>query len=159
MSVLSIDPGLWKTGCALWSGDGQRLRAWTQRQGKSQKKGPALWRRMALSICEETPSVLAIEIMQVDKRSKGKERDLFSLSGVIGAVVMRFPDAKIVAYTPAQWKGSVPKHVMQARLEKRLTPEELKAICAKSTHDTWDAVGIGAKYWADQGHARWKPQR
>jgi RNase H-fold protein (predicted Holliday junction resolvase) len=30
-TVLSIDPGLRKCGCALWSPDGTLLRAWTAR--------------------------------------------------------------------------------------------------------------------------------
>ena len=99
MTVLSVDPGLWKTGCALWSSEGQLLKAWTQRQGKSSEVGPTLWRRMALSIKEE-PCVLVIEVMQVDGRTRGKEKDLFSLSGVIGAISVRFSSAKIVPTPP-----------------------------------------------------------
>tara|TARA_Y100000310_G_scaffold343744_1_gene452814 strand:+ start:4197 stop:4541 length:345 start_codon:yes stop_codon:yes gene_type:complete len=114
---------------------------------------------MALSICEVEPVVVVLEVMQVDKRSRGKEKDLFALSGVVGAIAMRFPQAEIVAYTPVQWKGSVPKHVMQDRLSKRLTPTELEAIASRATHDAWDAIGIGAKYWSERGHTRWKLQR
>ncbi len=158
MTVLSVDPGLWKTGCALWSSEGQLLRAWTQRQGKCSEVGPTLWRRMALSIKEE-PCVLVIEVMQVDGRTRGKEKDLFSLSGVIGAISVRFSSAKIVSYTPTQWKGSLPKDIMRERVKKRLTSAELTAIAPKATHDAWDAIGIGAKYWNELGHMRWKRSR
>ena len=102
MTVLSVDPGLWKSGCAVWTSDGTLVRAWTQRQPTSTQSGSSLWRRMALSICEVEPAVVVLEVMQVDKRSRGKEKDLFALSGVVGAIAMRFPQAEIVAYTPVQ---------------------------------------------------------
>lgn len=159
MSVLSIDPGLWKSGCALWTADGRLKKAWTARH--DQGKGPEAWRSMASTIAEAAgrPTVVVCEVMQIDARSKGKEANLLQLSGVVGAVAMRFSKAKIVGYRPQQWKNTMPKRVSHARLKDRLSPAELASIEKRSTHDTWDAIGIGAYYFRTLGESRWLPRR
>jgi hypothetical protein len=144
---LSVDPGLWKTGCATWTESGELISAWTARHKRETIPPVEAWRRMAQAVeVPEEPTVLVIEIMQVDGRTRGKEKGLFSLSGVIGALAMRFRDIPIISYTPREWKGSVPKALMKMRLEDGLTEAERARVCSKATHDAWDAVGIGAKH-------------
>jgi hypothetical protein len=155
MAWLSIDPGVWKSGCALWSEGGELLRAWTARHRRGPMSEPEAWRRMALAVEVEEPlSALAVEVMQADGRTRGKERALFSVSGVVGSLATRFSPAPVSAYTPREWKGSVPKDVMQRRLAAKLTAAELSRVCARATHDAWDAIGIGARHMG--GVSRWR---
>lgn len=116
---------------------------------------------MAEAIAETAgrPATVVCETMQIDARSRGKEHNLLQLSGVVGAVAMRFSNARIVGYTPQQWKSSVPKRVAHGRLKSRLTPTELASIEKRSTHDAWDAIGIGAYYFRTLGESRWLPRR
>jgi len=116
---------------------------------------------MAAAIAEEKcrPSTLVVEVMQVDRRTRGKEESLFALSGVVGAVVTLFPKAEVVSYRPSQWKGQAPKSVSKDRIKRRLTQKELLSVDRKATHDAWDAIGIGAYYLATQGHERWRKRR
>jgi len=145
--VLSVDPGLWKTGCALWTEQGALIRGWTVKRPKDGSDGADGWRRMALAIDVDSPAVLVLERMQVDGRTRGKERGMFDLCGVLGAVSMRYKNAQVVCYTPRQWKGTVPKKIMRGRIEGRLTEEERALVDPKATHDAWDAIGIGQHYF------------
>jgi hypothetical protein len=154
--VLSVDPGLWKSGCALWDNRGMLLRAWTARHKKVKgQEGPVVWRKMALAI-DADPTVLVMERMQVDGRTRGREKGLLELSGVVGALSLRFGEVEVVSYTPNQWKGNLPKTTMQARLQSKLLPEELAVVCPRATHDAWDAIGIGAYYFRTEGVNRWQ---
>jgi hypothetical protein len=46
------------------------------------------------------------------------------------------------ALYPSEWKGQVPKDVMNERVLKRLSVKEHEALVS-SDHNTLDAVGIG----------------
>lgn len=155
-TVLSIDPGLRKCGCALWFPDGTLMRAWTARV-KSSGRGPEAWTAMveAVKISPDI-SVLVCEQMQVYNERRQNADDLLELTGVLGALAWRFKGAKKFGYKPAEWKGQLPKRVMKARLEDRLTSEELDRVAKKCTHDAWDAIGIGAYYFRKEGVERWQ---
>ena len=158
-TVLSIDPGLRKCGCALWSPDGTLLRAWTAR-ARGSSRGPAMWVKMVNAIkLSPDISVLVVEQMQVYQDRKTNADDLLELTGVLGALSWRFKGAKLVGYKPAEWKKQAPKKVVHARLKARLSPEELKSVEKKATHDAWDAIGIGAYYFRKQGVDRWRRSR
>jgi Holliday junction resolvasome RuvABC endonuclease subunit len=155
VDVLSIDPGLRKCGCATWTAGGELIAAWTARcSGRT--RGPEAWRAIARAVVAPPPRVVAIETMQVDGRTRGKEKGILELSGVVGVLTARFWDSEVAAYTPRQWKGNVPKEVMRARLRSRLTPAEMSRIDSRATHDAWDAIGIGAYYFRQQGESRWQ---
>lgn len=158
-TVLSIDPGLRKCGCALWSPDGTLLRAWTAR-ARGSGRGPAAWVKMVAAIkLSPDISVLVCEQMQVYQDKRTNADDLLELTGVLGALVWRFKGAKLQGYRPAEWKGQVPKHVLRKRIEKRLTDKEQACVENKATHDAWDAIGIGAYYFRKQGVDRWRRSR
>ncbi len=158
-TVLSIDPGLRKCGCALWSPDGTLLRAWTAR-ARGSGRGPAVWVRMvnAIKIAPDI-SVLVCEQMQVYRDKTANADDLLELTGVLGALAWRFKGAKIKGYRPAEWKGQVPKHISRKRLQSRLTDKEKCNVASNATHDAWDAIGIGAYYFRKQGIDRWRRSR
>ena len=160
-AVLSVDPGLWKSGCAVWAEDGTLLSAWTEKHAVGDG-GPVTWRAMAQAIQRKTPSVKVVvcQVMQMDSRSKGKEKALLQLSGVVGAVAVAYSEAEVLAFAPREWKGSVPKHVCHKRLQERLTDSEMGRLSDKClTHDAWDAIGIGAYYFRTLGIPRWQLKR
>jgi len=158
-TVLSIDPGLRKCGCALWSPNGTLRRAWTAR-ARGSARGPMAWVKMvdAIKIAPDI-SVLVCEQMQVYSERRENADDLLELTGVLGALAWRFKGAEMRGFKPAEWKGQVPKHVMQARLKKRLTSAELKVMAKNCTHDAWDAIGIGAYHFRKEGVERWRQKR
>ena len=158
-TVLSIDPGLRKCGCALWSPDGTLRRAWTAKV-KGKGRGPAAWSKMVGAIyLSPDISVLVCEQMQVYREQRTNADDLLELTGVLGALSWRFRSSEMYGFKPGEWKGQVPKHVMQKRLEKRQTKEELDQVEKGCTHDAWDAIGIGAFYFRRQGIERWQLKR
>jgi|TARA_R100001086_G_scaffold238196_1_gene162791 Holliday junction resolvasome RuvABC endonuclease subunit len=155
-TVLSIDPGLRKCGCAIWTPDGTLLRAWTA-TSKGGTRGPTAWVNMVDSIkVTQDISVLVCEQMQVYRDKTTNADDLLELTGVLGALTWRFKGAKLQGYKPAEWKKQTPKRVVHARLKSRLSDGELKCVQPKATHDAWDAIGIGAFYFRKQGVERWQ---
>ncbi len=78
-------------------------------------------------------------------KSKGDPNDLISVALVVGAVL--FESCAVYGWgsqtvLPARWKGSVPKRITKARLQKELAPEEAEKV-RWSNHDIVDAVAIG----------------
>lgn len=157
-SLLALDPGLRVSGVSVWH-DG-RLKWAGLVRGADTGRGAPAWREMANSVGYQMRAVLswvntgwhldkvAVELMQSydAKHQAGDQNDLIELAGVAGAVVGLFADASAVSYTPREHKGQVPKEVHNARVQKKLTPEERAAVeeCAPSLmHNVWDAVGIG----------------
>lgn len=60
------------------------------------------------------------------------------------------PQAILTEVEPATWKGQIPKAVHSARMQKVLSPAEMRAIIIGSQyvadslqHNIWDAVGLG----------------
>ena len=159
-TVLSIDPGLRKCGCALWCADGTLRRAWTARAPAGTGRGLEAWVKMVGAIkIAPTINTLVVEQMQIYRDKKTSADDLLELTGVLGSIAWRFSGATKHGYKPAEWKGQVPKRVMRDRLKKRLTAEELLTVDGKCTHDTWDAIGIGAYYFRKKGVERWQRRR
>jgi len=96
------------------------------------------------------PELLVTEFVseypQVYARGPGDPADLIELAGVVGAVGYAIRSMKSSSYLPRSWKGQVPKDVMCARIEGRLSPEEKAAIrpCPTSLrHNVLDAIGVG----------------
>jgi hypothetical protein len=87
----------------------------------------------------------------VHSRAKGDPNDLITLALVAGAIAggMRTSRTKllVVEYRPAEWKGQVPKHVMEKRVKRSLAEHEHERVQLPSAgalaHNVWDAIGIG----------------
>jgi hypothetical protein len=155
--ILSFDPGLRKAGCALWDFDGNLVRAWTVRQRNRKLTDLPAWTRLVGQIKLESPvKVLVSEMAQIYARNRRTNPEgLLQITGVIGALAWRFRDAELYCYRPREWKGQIPKGVMQARLESALSREELGRVEKGATHDTWDAIGIGVFHLRKWGIGKW----
>ena len=147
MYLLSIDPGLSKCGVAYFDRAGRLVRAYCARRPRDceSPRGPIAWGYMAKAIDFENVGALVIEQMQVDTRTRGKERDLLEVCGVVGVLIGVATAARIPvhAYKPRTWKGNTPKTVTQARALDALTKEEKARINPNATHDTYDAIALG----------------
>lgn len=93
---------------------------------------------------------LILELPQVYQRgiSRGDPNDLIQLAALVGTIQARFRVATTV-YLPREWKGQVPKEIIEARAKGNLSASELSKVevPAKSlAHNVWDAVGLGLVY-------------
>ena len=155
--TLAIDPGLRGSGVSVFSAD-SLVRAAYVKSPNQADRGPYAWRDMAeairlwLSMQEYeygAPNALVMELQQVyaTRFQKGNQDDLLQLAGVNGAISYAFRGIpEVFSYLPRVWKGTVKKEVMTARIESKLSPEELAGIepCAVSLrHNVIDAVGLG----------------
>lgn len=152
---LSIDPGKWDCGAALWDSDGQLISASLVKNlisATCRAERVEIWRGMARGVrawadCQDPDLIL--EIPQVDLRTRGaaKITPLFDLSGVQGAIACMWPNARILwSPTPSEWKGQLPKEISQARVDARLSAGERDLIAwpAKSLrHNVYDALHLG----------------
>lgn len=123
MIALGIDPDSKDMSFATWGPQGPIDAQVAHVVGAaSNYQMLAVLANTALLWCDDA-KVVAIEGQQIDRR-KARPRDLFKLAHMTGAVALRvrqsLPDAKIIVPTPKEWKGSVAKHAMQARLYAEL---------------------------------------
>lgn len=157
MSVLiSVDPGKFLCGLAVFQ-DGKLVHAKLVESSKAMGSGPAVWVAMADAVKQTVEatelgvSTVVVEVMQVYKAGlqKGDPGDLIEVAGVSGAVCMAFPWAKThMGFKPAQWKGQLPKAVMEKRIKEALSTTEIGRITKCSAalrHNVWDGIGIGLK--------------
>lgn len=95
---------------------------------------------------------LVIEYPQQYARSPAPRESVQRLVGVIGSLVSQFHQktgglgVKVTTYKPREWKGQVPKEVMQNRILKRLSDQEFDRIPKMSrtrVSHVYDAIGIG----------------
>ncbi len=147
MSLLSVDPGLNGCGAAYWTDDSKL--AWATYVKNPNKDGE--WYAMTaavVTLCPEATS-LTIEVPQVyvRTRAKGDSNDLISLAVLCGCFIAHFGgDFTYKVYKPFDWKGQVPKDIMEERTRVKLAPEEMARIKMppKSlAHNMWDAVALG----------------
>lgn len=166
--ILSIDPGLHACGCALWDTVSANDLIWAglvknryDAHPENPTRHSSIWNGMVAAIEEKLhekfgfgvhgwPDRLAIELPQVyvRSRSKGDPNDLIALAGLVGALVRWFPGMSFT-YLPHDWKGTVPKDIMNSRIMKHLSDDEKSKIekSPKSLmHNTIDAIGIGLKH-------------
>lgn len=158
--ILSIDPGVHACGAAIFgttTGNDLRWAGLVKNKVDAHPLNPtyhwSIWRGMVDAVEEKlhaldfTPDRLALELPQVyvASRSKGDPNDLILLTGVVGALTYWFRGMTFL-YLPHQWKGAVPKNIMNERILKRLSDEEREKIekAPKSLlHNTIDGIGIG----------------
>ncbi len=99
------------------------------------------------------PDKLVIEWPQVYTRakSKGDPNDMLPVAAVAGIVIASLSADVVLTPRPAEWKGQVPKDVHNARVMRRLTPEERNRVDAAQlpkslANNAIDAIGLGL--WA-----------
>ena len=138
-SLLAIDPGKRYVGFAYFK-DGVLLKAWSSRS-KYREINKALRhlqdQNPTWGLCDEA----AVELMRADGRTP-RYNDLIDVQAVGTALAARAAK-RVIFYSPAQWKPSIPKSVHQKRILSALEPRELDAWSSKQTKDDVDAVGIG----------------
>lgn len=161
--LIAVDPGKLQCGVAIFK-DALLVHGTLARNpvDTSGSDGPQVWRNTAQNVVDAYVrhtkdyshgwvKALVLEVPQIYRTGlqKGDQRDVLALAGVDGAIAGMF-DCPVSYYTPAQWKGQVPKVVMNKRIMSRLSPVELKAIDvrvpASLIHNVQDAIGIGLKY-------------
>jgi hypothetical protein len=149
----SFDPGIGKsngTGWATWC-DRDFLTAGLCRAHLAETGVDAQARAIVSSLAGHAIfDTCFMEHMQVygQQKQKGDPNDLVAvayLEGMISGLYRR-----TVLFTPHEWKGNLPDDVLAKRIEKRLNPEESRAlaralaIVPKSLrHNVYAAVGIG----------------
>ena len=131
--ILSLDPGVHVAGFALW----HNYRLFQAGLLRDEEK-----------ITNQELTEIVVELPQVYRRGKGDSNDLIALAFAAGLIVGELRGyAKIIKYSPATWKGQVPKTIMIERIKQGLSDKEHDRVnlpTAKSlAHNVWDAVGIG----------------
>lgn len=75
--------------------------------------------------------------------------DLLDLAAVGGAIAVYCTKGAISHVFPSEWKGQVPKKVMNERVKNALDVGERQVIDSVGArdHNTYDAVGIGLNFF------------
>lgn len=126
MITIGIDPGLNRSGVALF--DGKELKkVWAVKVPAKSRKGenfPAstMLGAMCIFLQEVTtyrPDRIVVEGQQIYTHSKAADHDLINLAhcagGIAGMAIHHFGRSGVLVPTPKEWKGGVPKNVHQAR--------------------------------------------
>lgn len=149
MTLVSVDPGLRVCGVAVFT-DGVLTRALLVKNPEQRLRGPVAWLAMAEAVSVEVKGCdeLVVEVPQVygAGKQKGDPNDLIQVAGVGAWVGSALNPKQATGYLPREWKGQVPKEVHNARIEKKLTTQELSVFdpCPPSLrHNVLDAVGLG----------------
>lgn len=159
-----MDPGLRGCGVAVFHGDSLRFATYAknpERIGSGYNEfyemANEAWRLVSHELpCHFSAVVCVVEMPVVYPGSKkgNDPNDLLALTGVGGAFVSIVQYAltgaistpiSVKTVKPAEWKGQVPKQIMNERVQKKLSKEELGKVVSVGAldHNTWDAVGIG----------------
>lgn len=145
--MISVDPGLRHCGVAVWF-DRRLIRAGLVTNSMIAGRGPVAHKLMAQSVIQyvfpngQTEYVLEYpRIYPKGAQRKGDLNDLLDLAGVDGAIAALAQGAVQFVY-PADWKGQIPKKIMNDRVWGVLTTSE-RIVCQSKDHNILDAVGIG----------------
>lgn len=148
--LLGIDPGAWGQGVALLR-DKELIRAAYVTIPKQPKKGYHTYALAAEAVAKwlnMDPRLLdrvVIEKPRIYPNMKGKDpNDLLDVlgSGAAFAGLCR-PEAVVTRY-PSEWKGQVPKSVMNKRVLLAMTEVERGRMEEAGTkdHNTLDGIGL-----------------
>lgn len=105
--------------------------------------------------CHLDPTHVAIEYPKIyQRKTSTDDNDLLPVASVAGAVMFLLNDlvADFTVYCPpSQWKGSIKKEIMNARILSKLDEREMESFEAKNyaksyAHNVVDAIGIGLYY-------------
>lgn len=153
MILIAIDPGLRHCGVAVFEAGELQCAALVKNRDLV-SRGPSAHAEMAwqvlhwLSAWDLDRAILVLEWPRIYPGSgqrKGDLNDLLELAGVDSAIASKLGAflGEVTCYAPAQWKGQVPKRIMNDRVLKRLTPREAARIIHPKDHNVLDAIGIG----------------
>lgn len=166
-AVIAIDPGLDGTGWAVWTNDAQNeapavptgcgtLRAPKDKDMTLTDRCQALWEKLRDDLCDadvglpmipfnrhtyvflELPTHFASSARGIAAQGGGSIYYLTYLVGFLGA---KLSQCTVILFTPNEWKGQLPKDVVQRRVTRFLGTETCEELGIK-TH-AWDAVGMG----------------
>lgn len=99
------------------------------------------------------PKLLIVEIPKIyqlkGKSVQAKPNDLVTLAYRAGLLAGLFDPQEVRTVYPSDWKGNVPKSVMNARVWDRLDNAERQAVLtfSKGDHNVLDGVGIGLHHF------------
>jgi len=142
--LLAIDPGMHKTGYALFNQDDGNLKKSGLLEISDKVKGMDAVVDMA-NLCF-TISISITELaIEIQKHRGSNERanpnNLMMLQGLSAAVIAMYDWEGLeygwAGYLPVQWKGTMPKEIMCKRIAKKFgLPED-------TDDNILDAIGIG----------------
>lgn len=149
--ILCVDPGLRGIGVAVFEGQGLIRAAYVENPEKS-GKGYRVAHVMASAFYNwldgESVDEAVVEYPRIyPGHAKIDNNDLIDIATVGAAVAAWCKTRNITSIYPADWKGTVKKEVMTARIKEALSPTEALRIdknCQRRLlHNVYDAVGIG----------------
>ena len=147
--MLAVDPGLRGCGVAFFTDEGVLKHATWVKNPTLKGRGPAAWDTMANEVRSipyfEFTRKIFTELPQVyPGMPRTDVNDLLDLAGVLGAITSN-ANAEIFHCFPNEWKGSVPKEIMNERVKKLLTEYERGMVVSVGAldHNTYDSVGVG----------------
>lgn len=152
--MFSLDPGLGGTGWAYW-GEG-RLQEVGIVHDKAKDDTLAarcggivgqLQGRMPSASTAFGPVTLFIEMPQAMSNAKGlaaQAGSVYKLAFLVGYIASAFHKYDVITVTPMEWKGQLPKDVVQRRIIRILGVRPCVKLNIRS--HAWDAVGLGL--WA-----------
>lgn len=156
---MSVDPGKWKLGIALWlvvydplppsPVSSLLLTAGTVTAPKIREWNPEAVALRTEEVAKRWvtdrgyPELWSRRIVVAEWPRKYEDRPLYHEACEQLRAVCRKLNTPIRArFAPSTWKGNVPKEQHHARVRKALTLGETQVI-RDTTHDTLDAIGIG----------------
>lgn len=153
----SIDPGLAGTGWAEWDGGRAPVRVGVIRANRSKAELAVrcedIARQMVQIIHEgryppaKTDTHVTLEMPQHMVNIKGiaaQAGSVYKLTFLVGYLAKAVYPCIVHVVTPGEWKGQLPKDVVQRRIIKHLGMRTCVKLNIRS--HAWDAVGIGL--WA-----------
>lgn len=161
-SIFGIDPGTNAMGVALVDPFGKLIAVGCIKRPAKLRTGtdPIIvakgmaglvwdWCIENSSIRARIDSQLVIERQAIypKEQQKADPMDILKLAYLTGALGPYFDEIK--SYEPRQWKGQTPKEAVEARLKKRLSPEEwalVEAIPRGIRDNAVEAAAIIYKY-------------
>lgn len=154
--LYSIDPGLSGTGWAEWKSRRFPNRAGVIPASRTPESGLLAdqCEEVCVSLLRVVPLVhrhrathIFIEMPQMMTNVKGiaaQGGSIYKLTFLVGYIARALCECTVHTVTVAEWKGQLPKDVVQRRIERELGIERCRELGIK-TH-AYDAVGIGL--WA-----------
>lgn len=149
----SVDPGLGGTGWAEWRGKKAPTRVGViAANRRHEDELAARCEDIAYALSEEikwggglyTQVHVILELPQHMTSLKGiaaQAGAVYKLAFLVGYLAKAVYPCTVHVVTPGEWKGQLPKDVVQRRITKHLGEETCRALNIR-TH-AWDAVGIG----------------
>lgn len=149
--LISVDPGTHSAGVACWDDD-ELTSAWLSVAED--------WRMTAFQVFSDLKECFPIELIKTanlileipqvytQNKLKGDPNDLVDVASMASCLAGAFgPEARVMRYWPADWKGQVPKVIMTNRIKEKLSKDERARVELPSAkglqHNVWDAIGIG----------------